>query len=62
MPTLAYADFTKPFKMHTDARGASIGAVLYQTQEGKDKVIVSMNICMEIALKYIQIIMHLLTS
>ena len=29
-PILAYADFTKPFKLHTDACGSCLGAVLYQ--------------------------------
>ena len=28
---LVYADFTKPFKLHTDACGTGLGAVLYQT-------------------------------
>ena len=37
---LAYADFTKPFKLHTDACGSCLGAVLYQTHEdGTDAVI-----------------------
>ena len=30
-PILACADFTKPFKLHTDACGTDLGAVLYQT-------------------------------
>ena len=33
-PILAYADFTKPFKLHTDACSSGLGAVLYQTCEG----------------------------
>ena len=36
---LAYADFGKPFKLHTDASVLSLGAVLYQEQDGIEKVI-----------------------
>ena len=37
---LAYADFTQPFKLHTDACGSGWGAVLYQTHEdGTDTLI-----------------------
>ena len=39
-PILAYADFTKPFKLHTDACGSGLGVVPYQTHEdGTDAVI-----------------------
>ena len=39
-PFLAYADYSKPFKLHTDASGLGLGAVLYQThKDGKDRVI-----------------------
>ena len=39
-PILAYVDFTQPFKLHTDACGSGLGAVLYQTYEdGSDTVI-----------------------
>ena len=39
-PILTYADFTKPFNLHTDACGSGLGAVLYQTHEdGTDAVI-----------------------
>ena len=39
-PILAYADCTKPFKLHTDASEEGLGAILYQTQEdGTDRVI-----------------------
>ena len=40
MPILAYADFTQPFNLHTDACGSGLGVVLYQTHEdGTDAVI-----------------------
>ena len=39
-PILPYVDFTKPFKLHTDACSSGLGAVLYQThEEGTDAVI-----------------------
>ena len=38
-PILAYANFGKPFKLHTDASVLGLGAVLYQEQDGVKKVI-----------------------
>lgn len=38
-PILAFADYTKPFVLHIDASGTGLGAVLYQKQDGKLKVI-----------------------
>ena len=40
MPILAKAEFTQPFKLHTDACGSGLRAFLYQTYEdGTDTVI-----------------------
>ena len=36
---MAYADFAKPFKLHTNASVLSLGTVLYQVQKGMEKVI-----------------------
>ena len=36
---LAYVDFGKPFKLHTDASVLGLKAVLYQEQDGAEKVI-----------------------
>ena len=39
-PILAYANYKKPFKLHTDASENGLGAVLYQKQDdGTDYVI-----------------------
>ena len=40
-PILAYANFTKPFKLHTDACGTGLGAVLYQTREDGTEAVIS---------------------
>ena len=40
IPVLAYADYTKPFQVHTDASQLGLGAVLYQEQDdGTTRVI-----------------------
>ena len=36
---IAFADFEQPFYMNCDASNEGLGAVLYQTQDGVDKVI-----------------------
>lgn len=38
-PVLAYADYEKPFQLHVDASMEGLGAVLYQTHEGRPRVI-----------------------
>ena len=38
-PVLAYANYKKPFKLHTDASTSGLGGVLYQQQDGIDRVI-----------------------
>ena len=39
VPILAYANYQLPFKLHVDASCSSLGAVLYQHQDGLDRVI-----------------------
>ena len=40
-PILAYANFTKPYKLHTDACGTVSGVVLYQTREAGTKAVIA---------------------
>ena len=39
-PILAYANYNLRFKLYTDASGSSLGAVLYQEQDGKEREII----------------------
>ena len=38
-PILGYPDYNQPFVLHTDASQAGLGAVLYQKQNGKMRVL-----------------------
>ena len=38
-PVMAYPDYSQPFVLHTDASQSGLGAVLYQRQSGKMRVI-----------------------
>ena len=38
-PVLGYADYTKPIELHTDVCSQGLGAVLYQEQNGRKRVI-----------------------
>ena len=40
-PILAYADYTKPFQLHTDASENGLGAVLYQKQDDGTKSVIA---------------------
>ena len=40
-PILAYANFTKPLKLHTDTCGTGLGAVLYQTREDGTEAVIA---------------------
>ena len=38
-PVSAYPDFSKPFRLYTDASNLGLGAILAQKQDGKEKII-----------------------
>ena len=47
MPVLAYANFSQPFWLHTDASEVGLGAVLYQNDNnGKRRVVAFANHCL----------------
>ena len=41
VPILAYANFSKLFRLHTDACGMGLGAVLYQTREDCTEAVIA---------------------
>ena len=41
MPILAYANYTKPFKLHTDASEHGLGVVLYQRQDDNTERVIA---------------------
>ena len=41
VPILAYANFTKPFKLDTDACRSGLGAVFYQTDDARTNPIIA---------------------
>ena len=41
VPVLPYANFSKLFKLYTDACGMDLGAVLYQTREDSTKAVIT---------------------
>lgn len=37
-PIIAYPNFSSPFELHVDASTSGLGAILYQKQDGKNRV------------------------
>lgn len=46
-PVLGFPEFSQPFILHTDASNQGLGAVLYQKQNGKLRVIAYATICIQ---------------
>ena len=57
-PILVYANYKKPFKLHTDASENGLGAVLYQKQDGGTDHIIAYAICTLSNLKRIMMLIN----
>ena len=51
LPVLAYAGYSKPFKIHTDASTSGLGELQYHNQDGKDRVVAYASRCFKLSEK-----------